>query len=191
MKLLIVDNYDSFTFNLFHYFEQMPLIELVVKRNDEILINEVDGYDGIVLSPGPGLPHEAGIMPQIIAQYHSKKPFLGICLGHQALAEFFGAELFNLSKVYHGISTPIFLKKEHKIFEGIRFPIKVGRYHSWAVSQKNLPKTLEILAECEDETIMSFTHKILPIVGIQFHPESIMTEQGFKMLKNWIAMIRY
>lgn len=185
MKIFLIDNYDSFTFNLVHYLETFD-VSVTVKRNDEFQLNEIENYDRIVLSPGPKLPKDAGLMMQVIQKYYNKKPILGICLGHQALAEYFGAELYNMTDIYHGMSTMINVDNASTIFKSLPSKLKVGRYHSWAV--KNLPKELNAIAKTDEGVIMGFEHKQLPIVGLQFHPESIMTTKGLNIIENWINL---
>lgn len=183
MRIFIVDNYDSFTFNLVHYIESFD-VEVTVKRNDKLTLNEIAAYDKIVLSPGPGVPKNAGLLMDVINTYHSSKPILGVCLGHQALGEFFGATLFNMDNIYHGMPSPITLDTNAPIFNGITSPTSVGRYHSWAI--KNLPNELKTIAQTQNGINMGFIHKKFAITGVQFHPESIMTTDGVKMIKNWI-----
>ena len=186
-RILILDNYDSFTYNLVQYFEELTGERPTVKRNDEITLEEVGAYDKIVLSPGPGLPKESGILCEVIKTYASTKSILGVCLGLQAIGEVFGGTLENLNDVYHGMATPIeILVKSEPIFKGIPEMIEVGRYHSWVVSNKNLPAELEITAVDTNGQIMAMTHKEYDVRGVQFHPESIMTKEGMKMLENWV-----
>ena len=186
MKIAVIDNYDSFTFNLVHYLEKNNAL-VTVFRNDELEIDELLDYDKILLSPGPGLPNEAGILLKIIETYHKTKPILGICLGHQAIAEFFGAKLENQKSVTHGEADEIFKTGENEdLFKDISNPITVGRYHSWIVSNDNLPDDLEITSVNNDNQIMSLRHKNYDIKGIQFHPESILTPNGETIIKNWL-----
>lgn len=186
MKIAVIDNYDSFTFNLVHYLEKNNAL-VTVFRNDELEIDELLDYDKILLSPGPGLPNEAGILLKIIETYHKKKPILGICLGHQAIAEFFGAKLENQQSVTHGEADEIFKTSENEdLFKDISNPITVGRYHSWIVSNDNFSNDLEITSVNNDNQIMSLRHKNYDIKGIQFHPESILTPQGETIIKNWL-----
>lgn len=186
MKIAVIDNYDSFTFNLVHYLEKNNAL-VTVFRNDELETDELQDYDKILLSPGPGLPNEAGILLKIIETYHKTKPILGICLGHQAIAEFFGAKLENQKSVTHGEADEIFKTDENEdLFEDISNPITVGRYHSWIVSNDNLPDDLEITSVNNDNQIMSLRHKNYDIKGIQFHPESILTPNGETIIKNWL-----
>lgn len=188
MKILIIDNYDSFTYNLVQYFREISTATIDVYRNDQITLEEVAAYDLIVLSPGPGLPKDAGLLLAIIKTYASQKPILGICLGHQAIGEAFGAELQQLKKVYHGIATPIHILKQEGIFQGLATPLTVGRYHSWVINKNTLPSSLEILAIDELGEIMAIQHKNYPVVGLQFHPESVLTSVGKKLLKNFLAL---
>jgi anthranilate synthase component II len=186
MKILVLDNYDSFTYNLVHYLEKMGAEEVHVFRNDKISIEEVNAYDKILLSPGPGIPSEAGILPELIKHYAGKKSILGVCLGQQAIAEAFGGSIFNLDKVYHGVATPIQITKKDSLFDHIPEKFLAGRYHSWAVD-KNLPSDLEILAVDENQNIMALRHKTFDVKGVQFHPESILTEHGEQLIKNWLS----
>lgn len=186
MKIAVIDNYDSFTFNLVHYLEKHNAL-VTVFRNNELEVDELLDYDKILLSPGPGLPNEAGILLKIIETYHKTKPILGICLGHQAIAEFFGAKLENQQSVTHGESDEIFKTDENEdLFEDISNPITVGRYHSWIVSNDNFPDVLEITSVNNNNQIMSLSHKNYDIKGIQFHPESILTPHGETIIKNWL-----
>src|SRR5258706_84144 len=187
MKLLFLYNYDSFTWNMFHYLEQITDSEIDVMQNDEITIEEAGKYDRIILSPGPGLPDEAGITKEIIRRYSPSKPILGVCLGHQAIAEVFGAKLKNLDAVRHGIASALVVKdKNEKIFSGIEGEVSIGHYHSWVVSKENFPRELQITAEDDKGNIMALRHKNYDVCGVQFHPESVLTSQGLTMLKNWV-----
>lgn len=185
-KILILDNYDSFTYNIVHLVNELG-VETDVFRNDRITVDEVGQYDRIILSPGPGLPCEAGILPELIRHYAPEKSILGICLGEQAIGECFGATLENLSEVYHGVHTPVQVIAEEKMFEGLGDHFEVGRYHSWVVSRKSLPDCLTVTAEDAHGQIMALAHKTYDVRGVQFHPESIMTPQGKKMIANWLA----
>ena len=185
MRILIIDNYDSFTHNLFHYVKQFE-DNVVVVKNDKISLTEVDKYDKIILSPGPGLPDEHKNLKKIIKQFYSTKSILGVCLGHQAIAECFGAQLKNLEDVMHGISSEILFIKKDTIFKNIPNQIKVGHYHSWVIDEKTLPNCFEVTSKNEDGIIMSIRHKEYDLKGVQFHPESILTEYGLLMIKNWI-----
>ncbi len=196
MKILVLDNYDSFTYNLVQYITELtgdtPPSDrdgLSVFRNDEISLEDVAAYDAIVLSPGPGLPSEAGIMPELIKRYASTKHIFGVCLGLQAIGEAFGGELYNLPKVFHGIATPIqIIDNQELIFQNIPQEILVGRYHSWAVKSENLPSELKITATADNgKTIMAMSHREYNVRGVQFHPESIMTDYGKQILKNFFA----
>ncbi|MGJ8714636.1 MAG: anthranilate synthase component II [Maribacter stanieri] len=183
-KILVIDNYDSFTYNLVHYLEELGC-EVIVKRNDQLTLEEVDAFDKIVLSPGPGIPDEAGLLKQIIEKYAPTKSIFGVCLGQQAIAEVFGGSLINLDEVYHGIATKINITKEDVLFVGITNEIEVGRYHSWVVNP-NLPDSLEATSVDENGQIMSLRHKTYDVRAVQFHPESVLTPQGKKMLENWL-----
>lgn len=188
MKILILDNYDSFTYNLVQYVKEITGTRPDVVRNDKISLDAVDAYDFIILSPGPGLPHEAGIMIDLIKRYASTKKILGVCLGHQAIAEAFGGELFNLPKVYHGVATNIKITESSDlVFKSCPPEVVVGRYHSWAVVKENLPGELRITAVDEHGVIMALSHKTFDVKGVQFHPESIMTAYGKQMLQNFIV----
>ncbi len=185
MKILVLDNYDSFTYNLVHYLEAIGNIEVSVYRNDKIAIEEINNFDKIVLSPGPGLPKDAGIMPQLIKTYAGKKPILGVCLGHQAIAEAFGGSIYNLEKVYHGISTNHIILTDHYLFDGLPKQFKVGRYHSWNV-KLDLPDNLKLISTDENGLVMAMCHKTFDITGVQFHPESVLTEYGKEIILNWV-----
>jgi anthranilate synthase component 2 len=189
-KILILDNYDSFTYNLFHYVEEFEGIEVDVFRNDEIRIEDVEKYDGIILSPGPGLPNESGLLIPIIERYKESKRILGICLGQQAIGEVFGGELENLEKVYHGVASTIKIEEpKHYLFEGLPNKIDVGRYHSWVVSNINFPSCLKIDAVDSNGKIMALSHKQFDICAVQFHPESILTPQGKQIIYNWLSRL--
>lgn len=185
MKLLVLDNYDSFTYNLVHYLEKAGVEHSIdVFRNDQILLDEIEKYDKIVLSPGPGLPSQAGIMMDLIKRYASTKSILGICLGHQAIAEVFGAKLKNLELVFHGVTSLIDITAPDYVFENMPTSFNVGRYHSWVVTA--LPSELVATASDEYGNIMSFKHNKYDLRGIQFHPESILTDNGLQIISNWI-----
>ena len=190
MKLLVLDNYDSFTYNLVHIVRELGYGEQMdVFRNDKIALEDVEKYDKILLSPGPGLPEEAGIMPDVIQQYAPTKHILGVCLGHQGIAECFGAKLYNLSEVLHGIGTPSQLVGENDpLFEGVPQRFEVGRYHSWAVDAQSVNGALEILAYDDEGCIMALKHKTYSVYGLQFHPESVITEHGMKIMQNWLEL---
>ncbi|QWX84409.1 aminodeoxychorismate/anthranilate synthase component II [Cellulophaga sp. HaHaR_3_176] len=183
-KILVIDNYDSFTYNLVHYLEDLDC-EVTVKRNDQLTLEEVDDFDKIVLSPGPGIPDEAGLLKAIIKEYAPTKKIFGVCLGQQAIAEVFGGSLENLDNVYHGIATKINIVKDDVLFEGLPKEIEVGRYHSWVVNA-NLPDSLEATSFDANGQIMSLRHKIYDVSAVQFHPESVLTPLGKKILENWV-----
>lgn len=183
-KILVIDNYDSFTYNLVHYLEELEC-EVIVKRNDQLSLAEVDAFYKIVLSPGPGIPDEAGLLKEIIATYAQTKSIFGVCLGQQAIAEVFGGSLINLEEVYHGIATKINITVEDILFKGIPTEIEVGRYHSWVVNP-DLPDVLEVTSVDENGQIMSLRHKTYDVRAVQFHPESVLTPHGKKMLENWV-----
>ena len=188
-NILLIDNYDSFTYNLVQYLEELTHSEINVRRNDKLTLNEVDDYEIIILSPGPGLPHAAGLMAEILKTYASTKRILGVCLGHQAIIENFGGSIHNLEKVYHGVATPI-IQSEHKsiLFKDIDETFLAGRYHSWSGVIDQMPNELQITAIDEQGAIMAVQHKKLPIYGVQFHPESIMTAVGKKILANFLEL---
>lgn len=186
MKILVLDNYDSFTFNLVQYIERILGQKIDVFRNDQITLEEIEQYDAIILSPGPGVPSEAGIMPELIKRYAPTKPILGVCLGHQAIGEAFSGQLENLTQVYHGIETPIeVIDNEEVLFKGIPTVFQAGRYHSWVVRKEELPETLIVTAVDAQGIVMAMRHKEYNVRGVQFHPESIMTEHGMRMLENF------
>ena len=190
MKVLVFDNYDSFTFNLVHLVKQLTSDEVTVVRNDQMPLGEVDAFDKIILSPGPGIPEEAGLLLPLIKQYAATKSILGVCLGHQAIGQAFGAQLKNLPAVFHGVATPIQLlpafNRGNDWFAGLVQPIEVGRYHSWVVSDQNLPNCIEVTARDAQDYIMALRHRELDVQGVQFHPESILTPQGLAMMRNWL-----
>ncbi len=186
MKILVLDNYDSFTYNLVHYLEKVSDAQIEVHRNDKITLEEIERFDKILLSPGPGIPSEAGILLDVIKTYAGTKSILGVCLGQQAIAEAFGGSLSNLSNVFHGVATPIEIVGEDSLFKNIPKKLNVGRYHSWAVNRDDFPKDLEITAVDEQGSIMALKHKTFDVKGVQFHPESILTEHGLQMIENWI-----
>lgn len=185
MKLLVFDNYDSFTYNLVHAFRKFGIDPDVI-RNDKMEVEDASVYDKIVISPGPGIPEEAGVLLPLIQRWKYEKPILGVCLGHQAIAECFGAELSNLSDVYHGIADEITITADDYIFKGLGTKLLVGRYHSWCVSNNKFPQDLEITAIDDNGIIMALRHKTYDIRGVQFHPESILTPHGETILKNWL-----
>lgn len=187
MKILVFDNYDSFTYNLVHLVEKILPLKVDVFRNDQIPLEKIKEYDKIILSPGPGVPAEAGLLLPLIREYAATKSILGVCLGHQAIGEAFGGELVNLSKVYHGVSTSCrIIDENNKLFAGIPITFEIGRYHSWIVSKDNFPRELEITAEDDNGYIMALQHKTYDVCGVQFHPESVLTPQGEAILKNWL-----
>lgn len=186
MKILVLDNYDSFTYNLVHYLERVSDASIEVHRNDKITLKEIEKFDKILLSPGPGIPSEAGILLDVIKTYASSKSILGVCLGQQAIAEAFGGSLSNLSEVFHGVSTPIEIITEDSLFKNIPKKLNVGRYHSWAVNKDNLPSDLVVTAVDEQGSIMALKHETYDVKGVQFHPESVLTEHGLQMIENWI-----
>lgn len=188
MKLLVFDNYDSFTYNLVHLVKQVDQsIDVSVFRNDEIPLEKVKDYDKVILSPGPGIPSEAGLLLPLIREYAATKPILGVCLGHQAIGEAFGGTLVNLSTVYHGVALDCRLHlADSPLFQNLPETIPVGRYHSWVVSTENFPAELEITAQDDNGYIMALQHKRYAIQGVQFHPESVLTPDGETILRNWL-----
>lgn len=185
MKIVIIDNYDSFTYNLSHLVKELGA-EVTVFRNDKVEMDSLEAFDKIMLSPGPGIPSEAGLMPEVIKRYAQSKPILGICLGHQAIGECFGGRLANLDRVFHGIATEGTQLGNDYMFNGLPRRITMGRYHSWVVSREYLPDCLEITAESDEGHIMALRHRTLDIRGLQFHPESVLTTDGREMMENWI-----
>jgi anthranilate synthase component 2 len=193
MRILVFDNYDSFTYNLVHLVKKITDDEVDVFRNDQISIQDIDKYDKIILSPGPGIPSEAGLLLEVIRTYAPSKSILGVCLGHQAIGESFGGKLENLSTVFHGIATPVKLcrktgsaKVKKDLFEGLPNEINVGRYHSWIISNEPFPSDLEVTAIDENGYIMGLRHKVYDVEGVQFHPESVLTPDGEKIMENWL-----
>ncbi len=186
-KVLVIDNYDSFTYNLVHYLEDLNC-EVTVFRNDEFELHEVEPFQKILLSPGPGLPKDAGLLNQVIKKYAPQKSILGICLGLQAIAEVFGGNLLNLNKVHHGVSSQITIIQEDVLFDGLPKNLQVGRYHSWVINTENIPEVLEVTSVDENNEIMSVKHKYFDVRGVQFHPESILTPFGKEILKNWLRI---
>jgi anthranilate synthase component 2 len=191
MKILVFDNYDSFTYNLVHLVEKIIHEKVEVHRNDQIPMEKVKEYDKIILSPGPGIPEEAGLLLPLIKEYASSKSILGVCLGHQAIGEAFGAKLINLSSVFHGVATKIEVRSGESgvsspLFDGLPNELEVGRYHSWVVSKENFPAELEITAEDETGIIMGLQHKTYDVQGVQFHPESVLTPKGEEIMRNWL-----
>lgn len=186
-KIVIIDNYDSFTYNLSHLVKELGA-DVTVYRNDKFELSQLEAFDKIILSPGPGIPSEAGLLLDVIRTYAGKKPMLGVCLGHQAIGECFGAKLENLSEVFHGVATECNNLGNDSIFKGLPERITIGRYHSWVVSNDNLPECIEVTATSDEGLIMALRHKDYDIHGIQFHPESVLTPDGQAMLKNWLEM---
>ena len=186
MKILVFDNYDSFTYNLVQYLEKVSDAKVDVFRNDKIVLAEINHYDKILLSPGPGLPSEGGILMDVIKEFSPKKSILGVCLGQQAIGEGFGGKLINLDSVYHGVATEIEVVKEDLLFKGLPKKFKVGRYHSWVVDENNFPNELEITVKDKNGYVMGLRHKKFDVRGVQFHPESILTEHGLEIIKNWV-----
>lgn len=196
MKIVIIDNYDSFTYNLSHLVKELGA-EVTVVRNDQFELPQLESFSKIILSPGPGIPSEAGLLLDVIRTYAGEKPILGVCLGHQAIGEAFGGRLENLSDVFHGVATPCHIATVpdgspsgslDPIFAGLDRDITVGRYHSWVVSREGLPDCLEVTAESDEGQIMALRHRELNIRGIQFHPESVLTPDGRRMLQNWMYL---
>lgn len=209
MKILVFDNYDSFTYNLVHLVEKILHQKVEVHRNDQIPLEKVKEYDKIILSPGPGIPQEAGLLLPLIKEYASTKSILGVCLGHQAIGEAFGGKLVNLETVYHGVATPVRIVRRQTsngksannprptpdsywnpvsrdLFQGLPDELEAGRYHSWIVSDENFPGELEVTARDENNYIMALQHKNFDVQGVQFHPESVLTPRGEDILKNWL-----
>ena len=192
MKILVFDNYDSFTYNLVHLVEKITGEKVEVYRNDKIALTGVAAFDKIILSPGPGIPEEAGLLLPLIKEYAATKSILGVCLGHQAIAEAFGGKLTNLSTVFHGVATKIQISNRQSatgkcLFNGLPDEIEVGRYHSWIVSDENFPGELEVTARDENGYIMGLQHKTYDVQGVQFHPESVLTPDGEKIMRNWLS----
>ncbi len=185
MKIVIIDNYDSFTYNLSHLVRELGA-EVTVLRNDQFSLHSIEVYDKIILSPGPGIPSEAGLLLDVIHTYAGRKPMLGVCLGHQAIGEAFGARLENLSDVFHGVATPCHIVGTDPVFRGLPSTITVGRYHSWVVATDGLPDCLEVTATSDEGYIMALRHRHYDIHGIQFHPESVLTPEGRNIINNWI-----
>ncbi|AZA58020.1 anthranilate synthase component II [Chryseobacterium shandongense] len=186
-KILVFDNYDSFTYNLVQMIERILETKVDVVKNDKISLEEIEKYDKIVLSPGPGIPEEAGILLELIKKYAPTKSILGVCLGQQAIAEAFGGSLINLSEIFHGVATSAqIVKTETKIFKNLHSGMEVGRYHSWAVNPENFPEELEVTAVDKDGMIMALQHKTYDVHGVQFHPESILTPEGEVIIRNFL-----
>jgi anthranilate synthase component 2 len=187
MKILVLDNYDSFTYNLVYIVRQLGYgAQMEVFRNDKINLEDVEKYDKVLLSPGPGIPSEAGIMPELLKKYASTKSILGVCLGHQAIGEAFGGSLINLSEVLHGVASQVTVQKD-LLFDQIPDTFSIGRYHSWVIDESALSTDLEVIARTPDQQIMAVRHKQFNVRGVQFHPESILTENGVKIMQNWLA----
>lgn len=187
MKTVIIDNYDSFTYNLNHLVKELGA-EVCVVRNDRFNLDDIDAFDKIILSPGPGIPSEAGLLLDVIRRYAGRKPILGVCLGHQAIGEAFGGTLENLSEVFHGVATPCHIIAEDPLFKGIAPDFEVGRYHSWVVSRENFPDCLEVTAVSDEGQVMALRHRTMEIHGIQFHPESVLTPEGRIIIQNFLAL---
>ncbi|HDR88137.1 MAG TPA: aminodeoxychorismate/anthranilate synthase component II [Bacteroidetes bacterium] len=185
MNVLVIDNYDSFVYNLVHMMYEIGVTNITVRKNDEIIPREADRYDKILLSPGPGVPAGAGRMPEIISLHAPHKSILGVCLGHQAIAEAFGGRLVNMDNPLHGISSNLFVQKKDYLFERLPRTFRIGHYHSWVVSPA-LPGSLECLAVDENNQVMALRHQTYDLRGLQFHPESVLTMHGIKLLTNWI-----
>lgn len=191
MRIAMIDNYDSFTYNLVHLVRELGA-DITVFRNDQFRMEQLEDFDKIMLSPGPGIPSEAGLLLQVIAAYAGVKPILGICLGEQAIGEYFGGTLVNLSEVFHGVQTPAHVtplspsSKVDYLFQGLERDILVGRYHSWVVDAASLPPCLEVTCTSDEGQVMALRHKDHDVRGIQFHPESVLTPDGRQMIKNWI-----
>jgi anthranilate synthase component 2 len=187
MNIVIIDNYDSFTYNLSHLVKELGA-NVTVFRNDQFELPQLERFDKIILSPGPGIPSEAGLLLDVIRTYAGRKPILGVCLGHQAIGEAFGGRLENLSEVFHGVAPPCHIVADSPVFQGLDSTITIGRYHSWVVSTEGLPDCLEVTATSDEGQIMALQHKELPIYGIQFHPESVLTPEGKSIIKNYIEL---
>lgn len=185
MKTVIIDNYDSFTYNLAHLVKELGT-EVSVVRNDQFRLSELKPFDKIILSPGPGIPTEAGLLMDVIDAYASVKPILGVCLGHQAIGEYFGGKLTNLSQVFHGIASTISITAPDYIYKELPAQVQVGRYHSWVVDNEGLPDCLEVTSVSEEGQIMSLRHKQYDVRGIQYHPESVLTPEGRNIIANWL-----
>ncbi len=188
MKVLVFDNYDSFTYNLVHALRKLGVQDIEVHRNDQIALEDIERFDKIVLSPGPGIPSESGILLDVIRRYAPSKSILGVCLGEQAIAEAFGGTLLNLPEVFHGISSTIQVVAPDPMFDGLPNQLEVGRYHSWVVNPVGLPDELTVTAVDDAGRIMALSHKHYDVRGVQFHPESVLTPMGEEMLKKWIVL---
>ena len=194
MKILIFDNYDSFTYNLVHLVERITNEKTHVYRNDKISLESINEYDKIILSPGPGLPCESGLLLPLIEEFAPSKSIMGVCLGQQAIAEVFGGKLINLKNVYHGVATKIKVdehrtKTQNDVFKDLPSEFEAGRYHSWVVDSENFPQDLEITARDENGLIMGLRHRTYDVQGVQFHPESVLTPEGEKMMRNWLSIV--
>lgn len=187
ISILVFDNYDSFTYNLVHAVKKLGFSNVEVHRNDQISLDEIARFDKIILSPGPGVPSESGILLDVIKTYAPTKPILGVCLGEQAIAEAFGGTLINLPNVHHGVSSEVDIIEDDILFNGLDKKLEVGRYHSWAVQKESLPECLKITAVDEEGMIMALAHREYDVRGVQFHPESVLTPKGEEMLKNWLT----
>ncbi|MCH7413549.1 aminodeoxychorismate/anthranilate synthase component II [Belliella sp. R4-6] len=187
MKILVLDNYDSFTYNLVYIIRELGFgDQMDIFRNDKISVEEIEKYDKILLSPGPGIPSEAGIMPELIKKYASYKDILGVCLGHQAIGEAFGGGLINLSEVVHGLASEVSVEND-PLFKDLPKKFNIGRYHSWVIDEQTLSPELDVIARTPDNQIMAVRHKKYNVKGLQFHPESVLTEHGVAMMKNWLG----
>ena len=186
MKIAVIDNYDSFTYNLVHYLDDLGA-EVTVFRNDEFELKELEPFEKILLSPGPGIPDEAGLLKEVIKTYASTKSIFGVCLGLQAIGEVFGGTLTNLEKVYHGVATKVSKTEDDFIFNDLPNEMEVGRYHSWVISNENFPQNLIITSKDENGQIMSAKHSVYDVRGVQYHPESVLTPHGKKILENWLS----
>lgn len=188
MNILVFDNYDSFTYNLVHLVEKIINGKVTVHRNDKIRLEDVKAYDKIILSPGPGIPEEAGLLLPLIKEYAATKSIFGVCLGQQAIGEAFGGKLINLSEVYHGVATPVqIISRAGRLFNELPDELEVGRYHSWVVDEKTLPAELEVTARDANGYVMALQHKTYDVSGVQFHPESVLTPKGEQILRNWLG----
>lgn len=186
-KIVVLDNYDSFTYNLVYAIEAIMHRRIDVFRNDQVSVEDLEGYDKILLSPGPGVPDEAGMMKDLIMKLAPEKSILGVCLGHQGIAEVFGGSLINIERVFHGVATRVeVLKPDHYLYRDVPQNFVAGRYHSWVVSPADLPNCLEVSAKAEDGEIMGIHHREFDVVGVQYHPESVLTEYGLLIIENWI-----
>jgi len=185
MKIVIIDNYDSFTYNLSHLVKELGA-EVTVYRNDQFEMKQLEDFDKIILSPGPGIPCEAGLLLDVIKEYAGKKPILGVCLGHQAIGESFGGKLTNIGEVMHGVATPCHITVDDYLFEGLEKEIEIGRYHSWVVDTQDFPDSLEITSVSDEGYVMSLRHREFDVRGIQYHPESVLTPEGKTIIGNWL-----